>query len=103
MTEKRWKAQERRVARALNAKRNPRDGTPGPDVENLLLVAEVRDRKTIPDWLLANLAVAREHAGGKRLAMLVLTTSSSTQAFVIMDLDDYRDWHVGIPKAERRR
>lgn len=100
--EKRWKRQERRVARLLNARRNPHDGSGGPDVENTWLVAEVKDRKKLPEWLLEALDQARTKAERTRLGVVVLTSSSTPQVLVVLHVDDFREWFVGGPPPERR-
>lgn len=94
--EKPWKEQERRVARQLHATRNPNsaDGIPRPDVENKLLAAVVKDRQNSPQWIVAALAKARMLAGPNRVGMVVATSSSTPQALVIMDLDDFVAWYV---------
>jgi len=101
MTEKRWKAQERRVARALNCVRLKRGGEPGPDLENEVLKVEVKDRAELPAWILAGLAQARGFTTQRQLGILVITSNSTRQALVVMDLRDYQDWYVGTPRKER--
>ena len=101
MTEKRWKAQERRIARALNCVRLKRGGEPGPDLENELLKVEVKDRTDLPQWILAGLAQARSFTTPRQLGLLVITSNTTRQALVVMDLRDYQDWYVGTPRKER--
>jgi len=101
MIEKRWKAQERRIARALNCVRLKRGGEPGPDLENEVLKVEVKDRAELPAWIIAGLAQARGFTSPSQLGILVLTSNSTRQALVVMDLRDYQDWYVGTPRKER--
>jgi len=103
MTEKRWKAQERRIARALNCIRLKRGGEPGPDLANEVLLVEVKDRTELPAWLLAGLAQSRDSATPRQLGILVITSNSTRQALVVMDLEDYRAWYVGTPRKEREK
>jgi len=100
VTEKRWKAQERRIARLLNCKRNLNSGEAGPDLENAALAVQVKDRKDLPQWMQTALLQIRSQADKERLGIVVLTTPATSRAMVLMDLDDYRDWHVGIPGRE---
>lgn len=102
MPEKRWKAQERRVARALNARRNPHDGSGAPDVENEWLVVEVKDRVGLPAWIMAALDRARAKAERKRLGLVAITSSSTPQVLLVIEITDFRDWFVGTPRKERR-
>jgi hypothetical protein len=101
MTEKRWKAQERRIARALNCRRLRIQGEPGADLENEFLKIQVKDREDLPAWLLAGLANARGFATPRQLGVLVITSKSTRQALVVMDLIDYQSWYVGTPRKEK--
>lgn len=92
MTEKRWKAQERRVARLLGATRNPRKGTPTPDAESSWLAIENKDRRVIPQWIIVTVAKARARAGPKRLGIATLTTRDNPQVLVVIDLRDFKEW-----------
>jgi hypothetical protein len=107
--EKRWKAQERRIARLLNAKRNPhgmqtnshaKQGV--PDVENAALAAEIKDRKVLPEWLVNAVMQAKGKATKAQLPLVVLTTPAADLDLVVLDLRDYREWYVGVPLKERR-
>ena len=101
MSEKRWKAQERRIARALNCVRLKRGGEAGPDIANEVLLVEVKDRHELPAWILGGLAQARDSATPLQLGILVITSNSTRQALVVMDLIDYQSWYVGTPRKER--
>jgi hypothetical protein len=94
MTEKRWKYEQRRIARALNCTRIKNLGEPGPDMESEFLKVEARDRADLPQWLLTSLGKARGFASPHQLGLLVITSSSELQTLVVMDLRDYRDWYV---------
>lgn len=98
MPEKRWKREERRVARLLGGKRNIQDGTSEPDVETRYVVAENKDRKTLPLWIVAALAKARAKAGSSRLGVVTVTTRESPLILVVIDMRDFRDWFGGEGK-----
>ena len=91
--EKRYKRQERRVAKLLGGKRNPQDGSGKPDVESNWLVVEVKDRKELPLWILKALQQARAKAGPRRLGIATLTSPSTPEILVVMSLRDFREWH----------
>lgn len=93
MPEKRWKRQERRVARHLGLKRNPHDGLGRVDAESDWLVVENKDRKALPQRILSALAKARVKAGPRRLGIVTLTSASSGVILVVMDLVDFKAWH----------
>ena len=93
MTEKRHKAQERRVARHLGARRNPQNGSGKPDAESEWLVIENKDRKRFPQWIVRAVLQARAKAGPKRLGIATLTSPSSPQILVVLLLPDFKDWH----------
>ena len=102
MPEKQWKTQERRVARLLNARRNP-SGDPGaPDAENPSLAIEVKTQQELPQYLVNATLQSRRKAKEGQLPIVVLVGMSSPLDLVVMDLRDYRDWYVGIPRRERR-
>jgi len=98
-SQKRWKRQERRVAQLLNARRNPHDGSGSPDVESEWLVAEVKDRKKLPKWLLEALDQARAKAERTRLGLVVLTSSSTPQVLVVLHVDDFREWYGWVTNS----
>lgn len=102
MPEKRWKAQERRVARLLNARRNPHGDPNAPDVENEWLLAEVKDRKEMAQYIDEALTTAQAKAGGKRLPLAVLTYQDSPRIHIVIEGTDFRDFFVGTPRRERR-
>jgi hypothetical protein len=51
MSEPRWKAHERMIARLLGGQRQPITGRPSPDVLTNQLAVEVKLRSRIPQWL----------------------------------------------------
>ena len=98
MSEKRWKAQERRVARLLGGKRNHTKGSAAPDVQSTWASIEVKDRKSLPQWLYLAIAQARGNATRRQLPLAVLTTPSTTQVLVVMDMRDFTAWFGDLKK-----
>lgn len=93
MSEKRWKKEERRVARLLGLKRNPKDGSANPDAENSWLIVENKDRSRPPLWIYQALGLARQKAGRTRLGVVTITSPSDPRVLVVMDIRDFKDWH----------
>ena len=89
LSEKRWKAQERRIGRLLQCKRNLNSGESGPDLENESLAVQVKDRARLPLWMSEALESIRLQAGKDRLGLVVITTPVSRRPYVLMDLEDY--------------
>lgn len=92
MTEKRWKGQERRVAKKLGAKRLPHTGGKSPDAESEWLVIENKDRRSLPQWLLGAVALVKIKAPPTKLPLVTLTTRQSPQILVVMDIRDFQEW-----------
>ena len=93
MPEKRYKRQERRVAKIMGAQRNPHDGSGKPDVESEWLVVENKDRAKLPKWILETVYQARRKAGPKRLGVATLTSIESPDILVVMLIKDFKDWY----------
>jgi hypothetical protein len=73
MPEPRWKRHERLIARALGGQRLPNTGRRSPDIISPGWVAEVKVRRTLPQWLLEAIAQAEEGARATgRLPLVVL-------------------------------
>ena len=102
MTEKRWKAQERRMARLLNCKRNPNTGASQPDMENAHLAVDNKDRKELPKWIVEALVKVQGLAQPNRLGMVTVSSPNDPLVLVVMSLEDYRTWYIGTPKAGKR-
>ena len=65
MSDKRWKATERRIAALLGGRRVPVSGRgrgDAPDIAHPWLALEVKDRATLPAWLLDALDQAERSA-----------------------------------------
>ncbi len=92
MSEKRWKAQERRVARLLGGVRSHNKGEASPDISLPWLVVEVKDRGRFPGWIQLALDQAAQHASSTQLPIVVLTGAHVPRDLVVLDLRDFRDW-----------
>jgi hypothetical protein len=76
VSEPRWKVYERAIAKALGGLRLPNTGRRSPDIISPGWVAEVKVRRTLPQWLLRGLAQAEGAARETGLApLLVLVVS----------------------------
>jgi hypothetical protein len=95
MTDKTWKAVERRVARILDGKRVGATGAATPDVVNDWLVVEVKHRARLPQWLTTAVAKIRSQAGKERLGVVVLHEKGARYGIVCLNLHDFRDWFGG--------
>lgn len=100
MSEPRWKHQERRVARLTGTKRNPRNGSQSPDAESNWLVVENKDRGQPPLWIYQALSLARQKAGRDRLGIVTITSRSDSRVLVVMDLQDFVDWHGPVKQKK---
>ncbi len=97
MSDKRWKATERRIAALLGGTRVPVSGRgrgDQPDIAHPWLSLEVKDRATLPAWLLAALDQAEASATADRLPVAVLHRAGDRhdQALVVLRLADFVDW-----------
>jgi hypothetical protein len=73
MSEAKWKAHERAIAKALGGMRLPNTGRRSPDIISPGWVAEVKVRRTLPQWLLKAVSQAQEGAMATgRLPLVVL-------------------------------
>jgi len=102
MTDKTWKRVERAIAGRLNGRRQGATGTRGPDVVTGWLVAEVKHRRRLPQWLKDALAQARTGAG-ERLPIVVLHEAGLRHAddLVLMRLADFELWFAAVrPEGE---
>lgn len=75
MGDKRWKAIERRIAALLGGRRVPVSGRgrgDQPDIAHRWLSLEVKDRATLPAWLLDALDQAEASATAEQLPVAVL-------------------------------
>ncbi|HET8626734.1 MAG TPA: hypothetical protein VFL91_04915 [Thermomicrobiales bacterium] len=97
MTERRWKATERKVAALLGGQRVPVSGRgrgDAPDVRHPWLSIEVKDRAALPVWLLDALAQAEAAAAPDQLAVAVLHRAGRHHAdsLVVLRLAAFAEW-----------
>jgi len=103
MSDKRWKATERRVARILGGRRVPVSGRgrgDAPDIAHAWLSIEIKDRATLPAWLLDALDQAEASATAEQLPVAVLHRAGDRHdaALVVLRLRDFVAWFgdVGV-------
>lgn len=97
MPGKRWKATERRIAALLGGARVPVSGRgrgDAPDVRHPRLAVEVKDRATLPAWLLDALAQAEASAAPLQLPIAVLHAAGQRhdRALVVLRLGAFVEW-----------
>lgn len=93
-----WKHAERQIARRLGTERIGPTGKAGPDAIAQYgagwLLAEIKHRKTLPQWLKDALAQVTQHAGPNELAIAVLHESRMPydDSLVVLRLSDFVEW-----------
>lgn len=92
-----WKRTEREVARLLGGRRVPITGRArgdAPDVAHPWLSIEVKERSSLPRWLLTALRQARAAARDGQLPVVVLhqTGQRHNDDLVVLRLADFREW-----------
>jgi hypothetical protein len=97
MTARRWKNTERKIAAILGGRRVPVSGRgrgDAPDIAHPWLALEVKDRATLPLWLLDALDQAEASATPDQLPVAVLHRAGDRhdQALVVLRLSDFVDW-----------
>jgi hypothetical protein len=97
MSDKRWKATERRIAALLGGRRvsvSGRGRGDAPDIAHPWLSLEVKDRATLPAWLLNALDQAEKSATPAQLPVAVLHRAGDRhdQALVVLRLADFVTW-----------
>lgn len=101
MSDKFWKAIERKVARIFGTTRiGTREGGPAPDLENSWIVGEVCCHR-IPQWILDELAQAeRRPTDRDKIRLLVIHHKGKKldDALVVMRLWQFQDWFLNEGK-----
>ncbi len=95
-----WKANEKRVARALHGQRVSRPYQPGFDViggGDAEIVADAKDRQKLPAWLTHPLTKVRAEAGPTRLGVVVRHAHGARDSIVCLSLKDWQDWYGELP------
>jgi len=97
MSDKRWKAVERRVAKKLGCERIPVTGDrDGADLSNSLFAVQVKSRRTLPAWLWTWLAgITGTAARHDKVGVLVLHQPGHEldDAVVCVRFKDWTDLH----------
>ena len=90
MTDKRWKAQERLVARALGGERQPNTGRRAADVLAGPYAVEVKTRRKLPEWLTDAMAQAEDSARGRTPLVVLVEVRQGVRArrLAVLWLDD---------------
>ena len=99
MTDKTWKAVERKIMKMLGGKRIPITGrTRGsaPDGEHEWLSPEIKHRKKLPEWLHDAMNQAELSQKNGQLPVVILHQSRQEHAndFVVIRLGDFIDWFI---------
>ncbi len=106
MSDSRWKATERRIAGLLGGRRVPVSGRgrgDQPDIAHPWLSLEVKDRASLPLWLLDALDQAERSATAAQLPVAVLHRAGDRHdhALVVLRLAAFVDWFGdGKPGAD---
>ncbi len=101
MTDRAWKACERRVAELLGGRRVPVTGRQrgdAPDVSHPWLSIECKHRRALPAWIADALdQAAAASDGGERLPVAILHEAGQRHGrdVVLIRLADFRDWFGG--------
>jgi hypothetical protein len=100
MPDTRWKATERRIAALLGGRRVPVSGRgrgDAPDIAHPWLALEIKDRATLPAWLLDALDQAERSATPTQLPAAVLHRAGDRHdhALVVLRLKDFAAWFGG--------
>lgn len=91
-----WKHAERRVAQLVGGRRVPVNGRGGqPDVTSSWCAAEVKTRKSLPQWLKDALRQARAGARDDQVPVVVLHELGTAyrDGIVCLSLQDFVDWY----------
>ena len=86
MVKAKWRTVQERVERALKARRPPLGPGQRNRLESADLVAVLRHRKTAPEWIQADTAIAEAHSNGLQAHAAILTTDAG-DAYLIIPLD----------------
>jgi hypothetical protein len=103
MTDKCWKAAERRIATLLGGKRVPVNGRGDePDVAHSWLAIEVKHRASLPSWLLSALNQAHKGATAEQLPIAIVHQAGQRyeDSLVLVRLRDFADWFGASIKEE---
>jgi len=97
MSDKLWKATERKIAKYLGGWRNPVHGSGAKcDVSTDILSIEVKEREQLPALLRDALIEAKTNCEEGKIHCIVLHQKGQhiAKAMIIFELKDYRDWYI---------
>ena len=99
MTDKTWKATERKLASRLGGKRVPITGRirgSAPDIEHSWLSLEVKHRKQLPAWIYDAIDQAVKSNTGEQLPTVILHECGKRHDddLVVLRLQDFEKWFV---------
>jgi len=99
LMEKKWKRDERNIARAFGTERILEKGRDVPDFETDSVVGEVKSRKALPKWLTGAVAQARRYAQpfDDKLPVVCLKEKGMRGFLVVIHSDDFMDWYGDVP------
>jgi hypothetical protein len=96
VTDKTWKAIERRIARYIHGERVPVTGRQrgsAPDIKHAWLAPEVKHRKKLPDWIHDAMSQAKASVRGHQMPAVFLHEKGAQvgDCYVIVMLSDFKD------------
>lgn len=97
MGDKLFKQVERAIARYFGGKRNPVHGSgPKADVSTPTLSIEVKERASLPNWLIKAIVQSEANCEEGKLPIVVLHRKydDHDKDLVIIRAKDFRDWYV---------
>lgn len=105
MTDKLWKAIERKVADFFGGTRVPITGRQrgsAPDVSHVLFSFEIKHRKLLPGWLFDAMNQAEESRKENQIALVVLHQKGMTisESLAVLRVSDVRRLYMRIQDLE---
>ena len=96
-----WKAVERGVAKILGGERVPITGRQrgsAPDIAHKTFSIEVKNRKSLPDWMHDAMAQAEASVRGEQLPIAIFHEVGQEygKSFVMIRLQDFQDWYGNV-------
>ena len=93
----RWKSTERRLAAMCGGERVPITGRQrgsAPDIAHEWLSIEVKDRKSVPEWLKDAMRQAQASKRGEQLPIVILHEKGMrmTDCMVLVKWGDFLEW-----------
>jgi len=96
MSDKLWKATERKIAKLTNGKRNPVHGSgPKCDVSTSAWSIQVKETQRLPDWLKEAMAEAQRECESSKLALTIFHEKGKQHDsdVVCISLSDFLEWY----------